>query len=74
VRSSTRDGASASGEQLVEIAARDPHTIADAQRRQRPLSDPIADRLLVELEHRGDLSDRHQLITRCFGHNSPPDK
>jgi hypothetical protein len=50
------------GEQLVKVAAQNPHAAADAQRRQRPWSIQVADRLLIELQDRGDLSDGQELV------------
>src|SRR5450755_2728656 len=52
------------GEQLVEIATQHPHAAADAQRGQQTRIYPVTNRLLVELERRGDLRHGQKLIGR----------
>jgi hypothetical protein len=44
--------------QPLEVLALDAHTAADADGRQGPGVDPVADRLRVELEGLGDLVGR----------------
>jgi hypothetical protein len=56
--------ASASASSWSRSRPQDPHAAADAQRRQRSLVDPVTNRLLIELEDRGDLGDRQKLIGR----------
>jgi len=41
----------------VEIRAFDPHPSADIEGWQRPGVDPVADRLLIQLQDVGDLDD-----------------
>ena len=57
-----RDAASASAISWSKVSAQDPHATADAQRSQRPLIDPVANRLLIELQDRGDLGDGQELV------------
>lgn len=58
VGSCTGDAASASAISWSRSRRR----TTDAQRRQRPLIDPIPNRLLIELQDRGDLRDRQELV------------
>jgi len=43
----------------------------DAQRRQRALIDPVADRLLVQLENRRDLGDGQELVVEVGDRPAP---
>lgn len=49
-------------EQLLEVRAEDPHSPADVQRLQRALVNPVADRLLVQLQDPRHVRDGEELI------------
>jgi hypothetical protein len=53
-------------DQRLEVLSSDPHPAADPQGRKRPLIDPVAHRLLVQLEGFGDLGDREELVHRTI--------
>ena len=51
-------------EHSIEVGALDPHAPADPQRGQRPLVDPVADRLLIQLQHLRHLGDGQKRVFR----------
>ena len=55
-------------EDAVEVCAPDTHATADTDRRELPLVDPVANRLLVELQVLCDLLDRQVFIVPARAH------